>query len=97
VGKLLASAANQGIAELALELLGPHGMLKPGGYSMDRTDDVTAFIWQDPAESFLRTRANSIEGGTTEIMRNMIGEQILGLPPEPRVDKDVPWREVPRS
>jgi alkylation response protein AidB-like acyl-CoA dehydrogenase len=63
---------NQRIQELAMEIQGPYAQLVAGS---DRA--VENGVWQ---YSFLRSRANSIEGGTTEIQRNIIGERVLGLP-----------------
>ena len=70
-------------------------MLFPEGYPMARPE--TTALWRSAQQAFLRSRANSIEGGTTEIMKNILGERVLGLPGDVRVDKDLPWIDVPRS
>jgi alkylation response protein AidB-like acyl-CoA dehydrogenase len=93
-GKLAWANLNKEITALTMEILGLDGTLYPEGYELKRPE---RFGPHEPQKAFLRTRANSIEGGTSEIMLNILGERVLGLPGEPRVDKDLPWIEVPRG
>ena len=71
-GKMMWVEGHQRVQELAMEILGPFGQLSHGSEWA-----VADGLWQ---HTFLRSRANSIEGGTTEIQRNIIGERVLGLP-----------------
>jgi alkylation response protein AidB-like acyl-CoA dehydrogenase len=96
VGKLASAELNKAIFEEAVALLGADGMLMPAGYPLSRERGGGMYS-ADSVKSFLRSRANSIEGGTSEVMRNILGERVLGLPGDVRTDKDVPWVDVPRN
>jgi len=96
VAKLAFAETNRHIYELCMDVLGADGLLYPS-YEMVRPDEASLTGGGDPRKMFLRSRAYSIEGGTSEILRNVLGERVLGLPGEPRVDKGLPWNEVPRS
>ena len=95
IAKIASAELNKDVSALTVELLGPEGMLFPAGYPMSRPKH--AMLWANPQQAFLRSRANSIEGGTTEVMKNILGERVLGLPGDVRVDKGMPWSKVPRS
>jgi alkylation response protein AidB-like acyl-CoA dehydrogenase len=97
VGKLSMATVRQATLDVAVDLLGAHGMLYPSGYEMTRPEAMGLDLAGDARRTFLRVQANSIEGGTSDIMRNILGERVLGLPAEPRVDKVLPWTKVPRS
>jgi alkylation response protein AidB-like acyl-CoA dehydrogenase len=92
--KLVFARLNQEITEFEVELAGAEG-LRYSDWSM-RRPDTTDFYGRDSGYRFLRSKGNSIEGGTSEILRNIIAERVLGLPAEVRVDKDVPWKDLPR-
>jgi alkylation response protein AidB-like acyl-CoA dehydrogenase len=96
IAKVVSAELNVGLTSFAMDLLGPEGLLKPEGYPLARATR-SPFDYGGPQHEFLRARANSIEGGTSEIARNVIGERLLGLPAEPRVDKDIPWSKVRRG
>jgi alkylation response protein AidB-like acyl-CoA dehydrogenase len=96
-GKLLYAELNKAIYELCIDLMGPAGLVEHD-FTFRRPDTLSVDgSAQGPRHAFLRVRANSIEGGTSEIMRNILGEQVLGLPGEPRVDKEIAWSDVQRN
>jgi alkylation response protein AidB-like acyl-CoA dehydrogenase len=84
----------QAISGFDIELHAESG-LRYDDWSMRRTE-VVDLIGREPGYRYLRARGNSIEGGTSEILRNTISERILGLPGEHRVDKDVAWKDLTR-
>jgi alkylation response protein AidB-like acyl-CoA dehydrogenase len=92
--KLVFARLNQEISEFEVELAGQDG-LRYGDWTMRRPEG-TNFYGRDAGYRYLRAKGNSIEGGTSEILRNIIAERVLGLPTEPRLDKDVPWKDLPR-
>ena len=94
IGKSAMAELNTGHHRVRGRRVGPQGMLLPDGYPMARPE--RAMDVSTAQKAFLRCRANSIEGGTTEIMKNILGERVLGLPGDVRVDKDLPWTDVPR-
>jgi alkylation response protein AidB-like acyl-CoA dehydrogenase len=90
IGKVVQGSLNQAIQLLAVDLVG-----------------ASALAWESGADTYgeslpyevhgmLRSRANTIEGGTTEVNKNILAERVLGLPREPDPWHDRPWSEVPR-
>ena len=94
IGKMACANLNIDIYEKVMDLLGADGMLY-GSYEMIRPE--TAMGFDTLQKAFLRSRANTIEGGTTEVMLNILGERVLGLPGDVRVDRDVPGAKFPAT
>jgi alkylation response protein AidB-like acyl-CoA dehydrogenase len=95
IAKLAMAELHKDIYSFTVSLLGAEGMLFPGGFEKIRPEHAMGN--ETPQKAFLRSRANSIEGGTSEVMRNILGERVLGLPGDVRVDRDVAWSKVPRN
>jgi alkylation response protein AidB-like acyl-CoA dehydrogenase len=101
ITKLMQAEFNQRLQNLAMEFDGADAIAWEGtalsktartGGRAPQVDDgaLTAF-------GFLRAQANTIEGGTSDVMRNILGERVLGLPKEPDHSRALPWSEVPRN
>ena len=85
IGKLAWTELMRRMTEVATEILGPCLAADTGEWG--------TYAW---SEHVLGAPGYRIAGGSDEIQRNIIGERVLGLPAEPRVDKDVPFRTVRR-
>jgi alkylation response protein AidB-like acyl-CoA dehydrogenase len=89
IGKVHQATLNQQIQDLMVDLLGTAAVAWPA------TDDEDALPRE--VQGMLRSLANSTEGGTTDINKNILGERVLGLPKEPDPWKGKPWKDIPRS
>ncbi|GAB3164031.1 acyl-CoA dehydrogenase family protein [Microbispora hainanensis] len=92
--KLAFARLHQELSGLEVELLREDG-LAYDDWTFRRPGTVD-FVGREAGYRYLRAKGNSIEGGTSEILRNIIAERVLGLPSEPRTDKDVAWKDLPR-
>ena len=102
VGKVHQGDLNQRVQNLATDLLGADAMawsVASGLGASHRGDPVEPYADSLPYEvkGMLRSRANTIEGGTTEVNKNIIAERVLGLPREPDPWQKASWRDVPRN
>jgi alkylation response protein AidB-like acyl-CoA dehydrogenase len=82
--KLIGARQSAALAELSTNLVGT------GAIAWESSDDVGART----SNGLLQSRSGKIAGGTDEVMLNILGERVLGLPQDPRVDKEVPFREL---
>jgi alkylation response protein AidB-like acyl-CoA dehydrogenase len=97
VGKIHSGELNQRTQVLAVDLLGMDATAwDPASVGRDADPDADAGL-PHAVHGFLRSRANTIEGGTSEVNRNVLGERVLGLPREPDPYRDAAWEDVPRS
>ncbi|MEU9589006.1 acyl-CoA dehydrogenase family protein [Streptomyces sp. NPDC048193] len=92
--KLNFARLNQEISGLEVELLGEEGLLYDD-WTM-RRPELVDFTGREAGYRYLRSKGNSIEGGTSEVLLNIVAERVLGLPAEPRTDKDVAWKDLAR-
>jgi alkylation response protein AidB-like acyl-CoA dehydrogenase len=94
VMKLGFARLQQALSGFEVELAGADG-LRYDDWALRRPEKVD-MLGREAGYRYLRAKGNSIEGGTSEVLRNIIAERVLGLPSEPRVDKDTAWKDLPK-
>jgi alkylation response protein AidB-like acyl-CoA dehydrogenase len=88
IGKLVGAPKSQDLSSFAIDLMEQAGVAwTPGGEGDENLFQST----------YMEVPGMRIAGGTDEIMANIIAERVLGLPQEPRMDKGIPFSEVPTS
>jgi alkylation response protein AidB-like acyl-CoA dehydrogenase len=104
ITKLMQAEYNQRLQRLAVDMEGVYGVAWEGTpLAVEGSRELTWLTGRDSdehrdtARGFLRAQANTIEGGTSNVMRNILGERVLGLPKEPDSSRELPWKDVPRS
>ena len=102
ITKLMSAEFNQRLQNLALDLEGVAGLAWEGEPAQRGQRGRPTWLAEGNdegalARGFLRAQANTIEGGTSDIMRNILGERVLGLPKDPDVSREVAWKDVLRS
>ena len=90
IGKVHQATLNQQIQDLMVDLLGTDAVAWPAPATGDG-------CLPQEVQGWMRSLANSTEGGTTDINKNILGERVLGLPKEPDPWKGKPWKDIPRS
>jgi alkylation response protein AidB-like acyl-CoA dehydrogenase len=97
IGKVHQAGLNQRVQAAAVDLLGAHATAWDTGGRVQCDSDAYYESLPFEISGMLRSRANTIEGGTTEVNKNILGERVLGLPREPDAWLGKPWSEIPRS
>jgi alkylation response protein AidB-like acyl-CoA dehydrogenase len=101
IGKLAVAELTHKVFSLCIDIIGAEGMLY-SDYAMTRPAIMgEAALGSDDAfdvhKAFLSSVGTRIGGGTGEVMRNILGDRVLGLPQEPDVSRDQPWNELRKS